>query len=336
MPIETNVTLVYLIPKVAKPESIHQFRPIGLCNTLYKVVTKILVLHLKPLLSNLIHPLQASFIPSRKASDNVIMVQELIHSMSNSRSTVETMALKIDLEKAYDRFEWSFIHHTLQFFNFPSTWIDLIMSCISSSSLSILVNGECLEKFSPSRGIRQRDHLSPYIFIFCMEYLACLIHDEVVQGNWTGVNPSRDGPSFTHLFFADDLILFAKATKKNCIAINCVLKEFCGASGQKVSLAKSKIFLPKYLDESRFGFLESELGLKISNSFGKYLGVPILVDSWDKKAFDFILEKMRDKLAGWKVRTLSLARRCTLIQAVTTAIPTHIMQCTMLPRKIYI
>ena len=103
-----------------------------------------------------------------------------------------------------------------------------------------------------------------------------------------------------------------------------------------MSLAKSKIFLPKYLDESRFCFLESELGLKISNSFGKYLGVPILVDSWDKKAFDFILEKMRDKLAGWKVRTLSLARRCTLIQAVTTTIPTHIMQCTMLSRKIYI
>jgi hypothetical protein len=97
-----------------------------------------------------------------------------------------------------------------------------------------------------------------------------------------------------------------------------------------MSLAKSKIFLPKYLDKSRFGFLESELGLKISNSFGKYLGVPILVDGRDKRAFDFILEKIRDKLAGWKVRTLSLAGRCTLIQAVTTAIPTHIMQCTML------
>ena len=164
---------------------------------------------------------------------------------------------------------------------------------------------------------------------------ACLIHDEVVQGNWTGVKLSRDGPSFTHLFFANDLIFFAKATKKSCLAINRVLKGFCDASSKKVSLAKSKIFLPKYLDKSRFGFLESELGLKISNSFGKYLGVPILVDERDKRAFDFILEKIRDKLAGWKVRILSLARRCTLIQAVTTAIPTHIMQCTMLSGKIY-
>jgi hypothetical protein len=74
MPFEKNTTLVYLIRKVAKPESIHQFRPIGLCNTFYKVVTNILMLRLKPLLSNLIHPLQASFIHDRIASDNVIMV----------------------------------------------------------------------------------------------------------------------------------------------------------------------------------------------------------------------------------------------------------------------
>jgi hypothetical protein len=198
----------------------------------------------------------------------------------------------------------------------------------------MLVNGERLETFSPSRGICQGDPLSPYIFILCMEYLACLIHEETTKGHWTGVKTSRGGPSFTHLFFADDLILFAKATKKNCVTINRVLGTFYSASGQKVNLAKSKNFLPHYLDHTQFGFLESELGLKISNSFGKYLGVPIIVDRRDKRAFDFIIEKIRGKLAGWKARTLSLAGRCTLIQSITTAIPTHIMQCTMLPGKI--
>jgi hypothetical protein len=236
-----------------------------------------------------------------------------------------TMALKIDLEKAYNRLEWSFIRHTLQFIHFPPSWIDLILSCISSSSLAILVNGERLEDFAPSRGIRQGDPLSPNIFILCMKYLAYLICDEADKGNWTGVKTLRDGTSFTHLFFADDLILFAKATKKNCTTINRVLDAFCSASGQKVDLDKSKIFLPQYLDHSRFGFLESELGLKISKSFGKYLGVSILVDGRDKRAFDFILDKICDRLAGWKAQTLSLAGRCTLIQFVTTAIPTHIM-----------
>ena len=84
IPPTLNSTLICLIPKVPNPETVHQFRPIGLCNTLYKTITKILVLKSKPFLSDLIHPFQASFIPRRKASDNVIMVQEIIHSMSLS------------------------------------------------------------------------------------------------------------------------------------------------------------------------------------------------------------------------------------------------------------
>ena len=231
--------------------------------------------------------------------------------------------------------EWSFIRHTLKFFNFPTSWIELIMYCISSSSLSILVNGDRLDPFHTSRGIRQGDPLSPYIFILCMEYLSYLIQDEVTQGNWKGVKTSRNSPTFTYLFFADDLILFAKATRKNCNTGNEVLNLFCEAFGQKISTSKSKIFLPHYLDHNRFGFLEGKLGLKISKSFKKYLGVPIIVKGRDKRPFDFIIERVRDKLVGWKASTLSLAGGCTLIQAVTMAILTHIMQCAMLLGKIY-
>jgi hypothetical protein len=140
------------------------------------------------------------------------MVQEIIHSMTLSYSKVGYMTIKIDLEKAYDRLEWSFIRHTLQFFNFPKRWIDLIMSCISTTSLSVLINGERLNEFASSRCIRQGDPLSPYIFILCMEYLVWLIHIEVDAGNWMGVKTSRFGPLFAHLYFADDLVLFAKAT----------------------------------------------------------------------------------------------------------------------------
>jgi exonuclease III len=334
IPTSLNSTLICLIPKVPNPETVNQFRPIGLCNTLYKTITKILVLKLKTFLSDLIHPLQASFIPGRKASDNVIMVQEIIHSMSLSRSKIGYMAIKIDLEKAYDRLEWSFIRLTLQFFKFPSDWIDLIMSCVSSTSLSVLVNGERLTEFAPSRGIRQGDPLSPYLFIMCMEYLAWLIQVEVESGNWIGVKPTRTGPAFTHLFFADDLVLFAKATSKSCQAINRALGRFCEISGQKVNLAKSNIFLPSRSNISRAPLLERELGFKISRSFGKYLGVPIITDGRNKQVYDFLVEKVRTKLAGWKARTLSMAGRCTLINSITSAIPTHVMQCCLLPTSI--
>jgi hypothetical protein len=333
IPPKLNETLVCLIPKVGKPELIQQFRPIGLCNTIYKAITKVLVNRLKPYLSDVVHPLQASFVPGRKASDNVILVQEIIHSMSISRSKIGNMAIKIDLEKAYDRLEWNFIRLTLKYFNLPQWWIDLIMSCISSSHLSILVNGEKTDSFAPSRGIRQGDPLSPYIFILCMEYLAWLIQGEVTNGSWKGIKVSRQGPTFSHIFFADNLVLFAKATKANCRTINKVLNTFCQASGQKINNSKSCIYMPATTSPSNIAMVKSELGIKVSNNFGKYLGVPIITDARDKKAFEFIIEKVRDKLAGWKAKTLSMAGRCTLINSVSSAIPTHVMQCCLLPSK---
>lgn len=81
------------------------------------------------------------------------------------------MALKIDLEKAYDKLEWSFIRDTLIWFNLPRNLIELIMSYILSVSTSILFNGGALDNFMPTRGIRQGDPLSLYIFIMCMNYL---------------------------------------------------------------------------------------------------------------------------------------------------------------------
>lgn len=117
------------------------------------------------------------------------------------------MVVKLDLEKAYDRPEWDFIRKTLQFFKFPSSLIELILNCVSSTKINVLFNGGRLETFSPSRGIRQGDPISPYIFILCLEYLSIMIEKEVREGNWKGVMPIRGSMTFSHLFFADDIIL---------------------------------------------------------------------------------------------------------------------------------
>ena len=94
------------------------------------------------------------------------------------------MAIKIDLEKAYDRLEWSFVYKILHAFHFPQNIIKPIMSYVSSTSISILVNGGKLDSFAPSHGIRQGDPLSPYLFILCMEYLSYLIEEKCVDGSW--------------------------------------------------------------------------------------------------------------------------------------------------------
>ena len=159
------------------------------------------------------------------------------------------MALKIDLEKAYDKFEWSFIRDTLIRFNFPKNLVELIMSCVSSVLTSILFNGGTLDSFKPTRGIRQGNPLSPYIFIMCMDYLGQLIQEKCATKAWSPVKASRSGPAFSHLFFADDLVLFARANPENCATIRGVLDDFCSQSGQTISEAKSRVFFSPNLDK---------------------------------------------------------------------------------------
>ena len=115
-----NQTIITIIPKCQNPESFNHYRPINLCNTVYKIVTKIIVARLRPLLPGLVSPFQTAFVLGRKGIDNAIIVQEIIHSMSRKRGRGGSMAIKIDLEKAYDRLEWSFIRDTLTLFKIPN------------------------------------------------------------------------------------------------------------------------------------------------------------------------------------------------------------------------
>ena len=149
---------------------------------MYEVVSKIIMGRIKPLISKLISPVQMAFVPGRRGIDNVMIVQELFSTLDRKKGNEGYMSIKVDLEKAYDRLEWSFTHQVLIAFQFPQNLIKLIMSCITTSKVSILFNGGALEAFAPSRGIRQGDPISPYLFILCMEYLGHLIEKKCVEG----------------------------------------------------------------------------------------------------------------------------------------------------------
>ena len=99
---------------------------------MYKIVTKVIVARIHPMLSNLVSPYQTAFVPGQKGIDNAIIVQELVHTMSKMKGRGRFIEIKIDLEKAYDRLEWSLIRDTLALFKFPNHLTSLIMSCIST------------------------------------------------------------------------------------------------------------------------------------------------------------------------------------------------------------
>ena len=114
------------------------------------------------------------------------------------------MVIKIDLEKAYDKLDWSFIKEVLVAANFSPNLIQLIMSYVSTVSTSILFNGGVLNPFLPFGGIQQGDSLSPYLFILCMEVLGRIIDAKCFNNLLNPVKASASRWAFSHLFFADD------------------------------------------------------------------------------------------------------------------------------------
>ncbi|KAL5773508.1 hypothetical protein ACOSP7_013099 [Xanthoceras sorbifolium] len=185
-----------------------QLRPISLCNTIYKVVSKVIIQRLRPLLPLLVSPNQVAFIPGRHIQDNVVIAQEVLHKLKIMRGKKGYLAWKIDLAKAYDKLQWSFICRVLEEVGIKGSFRDLIMSCITSVDYKVIMNGEVTESFSPSCGIRQGDPISPYIFVIRMEKLSHIINCKVVDNSWKAIKVSKGGPEISHLFFADDLILF--------------------------------------------------------------------------------------------------------------------------------
>ena len=131
-----------------------------------------------------------------------------------------------------------------------------------------------------------------------MDFLSQLIQEKRETGLWKPVKASRSGPFFSYLFFVDDLVLFAKATPKNCEVVKEVLDMFCKASGQTISDAKSRVFFSPNIDQDSKEALSSTLGFQAMNYLGKYIGFPIKHRGRSNQDFNFILDKVKKKLAG--------------------------------------
>lgn len=215
---------------------------------------------------------------------------------------------------------------------FPPNITNTIMSCITSVSFSILINGHPTDPFNPKRGIRQGDPLSPYIFILCAEVLSGLINKEQRNGHITGVAIATNAPAISHLLYADDSILFCRAKLDEATAIMNVLKTYQQASGQKVNMDKSEmIFSPNISSDFKREF-HNKLPIKISSSIQKYLGMPTHFGRSKEQDFNFIMDRIWKKLKGWKEKNMSFEGRAVHIRAVAQAIPTYIMSCFLLPK----
>jgi hypothetical protein len=220
-----NATNIALIPKGNNPSCVTEFRPISLCNVLYKIASKVLANRLKVVLPSVISPYQSAFLPGRLITDNILAAYETLHSMHTKMwSKVGFMSIKLDMSKAYDRVEWDFLEAVISKLGFSDRWIRLIMECVHTVTYSIIVNGQAIGKITPSRGLRQGDPLSPYLFLRCAVALSSMLSRAESKGIITGVSTSKRGPRLSHLLVIPKIVI---TNYMNRFAIKWLCKYEC-------------------------------------------------------------------------------------------------------------
>ena len=331
-----NHTFITLIPKVKNPEKVSEFRPISLCNVIYKIVSKVIANRLKPFLNNIISETQSAFTASRLITDNILIAFGTLHHMKTScLGKFGYMALKLDMSKAYDRVEWIFLEKILLKLGFQNSWVSLIMECITTVTYSIMVNGKSQGMITPTRGLRQGDPLSPYLFLFCVEGLDAILRKAANDGEINGFSLCRRGPKITHLFFEDDCLLFCKATLVECEKRKNTLNIYEVASGQMVNKDKIALFFSRNANEATQEAIKVSLGLPAIQHYEKYLGLPSFVGRNKKACFTHIKERIWSKMQGWKEKLQSQAGKEVMIKAVIQSIPAYSMNVFKLPVSLY-
>lgn len=313
-----NATSIALIPKVPTPSSMADFRPISLCSILYKCIAKIIAARLKTVVPGLVDISQSAFIPGRSISDNILMAQELFRGYKRD-SGLPKCGLKLDLRKAFDSIDWGFIMEALHKLNFPWKFMNWIYACISTATFSVKVNGALCGFFPGKKGLRQGDPISPYLFSIAMNVLSCIL--AVTPSHFKFHWKCKD-LKLTHLFYADDVLLFSNGDKNSVSHLMDCVSKFSASSGLHPSIAKSTVFFGNCT--SRFiRWFDRIYGIAHGQLPVKFLGVPLISSMLSHNDCIPLLDKVTARISSWTALLLSFAGRVQLIRSVIFAIQAY-------------
>ncbi|XP_013725242.1 uncharacterized protein LOC106429043 [Brassica napus] len=204
---------------------------------------------------------------------NVLLASELVKDYHREDISARCL-MKIDISKAFDSVQWSFVLRSLAALGVPEKFIHWIKLCITTPSFSVQVNGELAGYFQSKRGLRQGCSLSPYLFVLCMNVLSHKIDKAAKEGKFK-YHPRCKLLSLTHLCFADDLMVFVEGTKESVEGAISVFDEFAVWSGLSISLEKSTVYMAGVSETEKSRIL-TNFPLAVGSLPVRYLGLPLM------------------------------------------------------------
>nr|CAD1839573.1 unnamed protein product [Ananas comosus var. bracteatus] len=267
-------------------------------------------------MAELINPHQAAFIKGRNLFDNFSTAHVLVHHYYASKQSAAL--LKIDFERAFDHINWDFLIDLLRARGFAPTWISWIQEILKSANTSVILNGVPGNSFTCKRGLRQGDPLSPLLFILCVDVLFRMFQRATSSGLLQ--DPGIGEVRVQALQFADDLLIFLDGSPRAAAATKLILDDFAACSGLRINYDKSSL-TPINLSEAQATSLASSFGCTVKAFPICYLGLPLSPTRLTRSDYMPLIEKIDNRLAGWKGLNLSRGGRLVLLNSVLSTIP---------------
>jgi hypothetical protein len=262
---------------------------------------------------------QSAFVPERLITDNALVAFECLHFIEqNTNVSKNYCAYKLNLSKACD-----FLRKVMQRLGFSRRWIDWIMSCVTSMRYKVKFNGTLLDSFSPSRGLRQGDPLSPFLFLFVADGLSTLLQKEVDTNGIEPVRICRRAPGVSHLLFADDSLLFFKAQGDHALMVMEILDTYASSTGQLINPGKCSIMFGESCSPTSRLEVKNALQVTQETFETKYLGLPTPEGRMSKGKFQSLQAKLAKCLVEWDDNHKSQAAKEVLTKSIAQAIPVY-------------
>jgi len=234
-----NASFLTLIPKSENPQSLEEYRPISLVGCMYKILTKVLSNRIKKVIEKVIDGSQSSFLSNRGLLDSVLVVNEVLDDLKRRRKS--RVIVKLDFEKAYDSVSWEFLFYMMGRLGFCGRWIQWIKACLESATVSVLVNGSSTKEFKPSRGLRQGDSMTPFLFLIVAQVLTGLVKQATRKNLFSGIKVEDKKVEVNLLQFVDDTLFVCESKVQNIMCIKAILRCFELSSASKLTSIKAKL-----------------------------------------------------------------------------------------------